>query len=229
MEISINSSLTSRSKRWDLLHSLWVGWTFTLGFFSWAAFLYIGVRARQRRWIVWGLLYSIPFVYELAARASTTFWPREWDHSWEGTVITLLYPVVMALSIYHALRVRKEYLVRLDSLIRSRARMFATSKNKEWRLAHSLWIGWTFTFGFFSWLAFLYAGARARRLRWKLWGLVYAVPPTLFLLIPDYAVETGNSWRMNLLISVTVGMGLLSIIHALLIRREYLFRLEMVQ
>ncbi len=229
MEISIDSSLTSRSKKWELLHSLWVGWTFTFGFFSWFAFLYIGIRARQRRWVLWGLLYSIPSAYELAARASTTVWPREWDHSWEGTAITLLYPVVMALSIYHALRVRKEYLVRLDSLTRSRARMFATSRGKDWELAHSLWIGWTLALGFLSWVAFLYAGTRVRHLRWKLWGIVYAVPPTLAFLLASDSLLSINSRVTDLLFYVTMVMGLLSIIHALLVRREYLFRLNMVQ
>jgi hypothetical protein len=114
---NIESFSTSRGKRWELLHSLWIGWTFTLGFFSWVAFLYIGVRARKIRWVLWGLIYLIPFVYELAARASTKFWPSTWDYSWQGTAITVSYFVIGAVSVYHAFRVRKEYLVRLDSLL----------------------------------------------------------------------------------------------------------------
>jgi hypothetical protein len=90
---NIESSLTSRGKRWELLHSLWVAWTFTLGFFSWVAFFYIGARARQVRWILWGVVYLVPFAYEVASRASTRFWPRSWDHSWQGVAIFILYLV----------------------------------------------------------------------------------------------------------------------------------------
>ena len=176
MEISIDLSLTSRSKKWELLHPLWVGWTFTFGSFSWVAFLYIGVRARQRRWVLWGLLYSIPFAYELAARVSTTVWPRKWDHSWEGTAITLLYPVVMALSIYHALRVRKEYLVRLDNLIRSRAqdvRYFAGERVGIGRFPVD---GMDVGFGFSKLGGFPLCGHQGSTFAVEARGMVYARP-----------------------------------------------------
>ena len=107
--------------------------------------------------------------------------------------------------------------------------MGATSKGEDWRLRHSLWIAWTFALGFFSWLAFLYVGARTQRLRWKLWGLAYGVPPAFVILIPDDTAGADNSGLMNFFISLTVGCGLASIIHAFLIRREYLLRLEMIQ
>ena len=55
-------SVISKGKRWEILHSLWIGWTFTLGFFNWIAFLYIGLRAKQWKWVLWGLLYAMPFI-----------------------------------------------------------------------------------------------------------------------------------------------------------------------
>ncbi len=70
--------------------------------------------------------------------------------------------------------------------------------------------------------------SRVRRLRWQVWGLVYAVPPTLAFLFPDDAAP-GNSPFTDILISATVATGLVSVAHAFLIRREYLFRLDMVQ
>jgi hypothetical protein len=44
-------SVTAKGKRWEILHSLWIGWTFTLGIFNWVAYFYIGIRARQRKWM----------------------------------------------------------------------------------------------------------------------------------------------------------------------------------
>jgi len=48
-------SITGKGKKREILHSLWIGWTFTLGFFNWIAFLSIGWRARQGKWIFWAL------------------------------------------------------------------------------------------------------------------------------------------------------------------------------
>jgi hypothetical protein len=53
-------TVTARDKRWEIVHSLWIGWTFTLGFFSWLAFAYIGLRARHTEWILWALIYATP-------------------------------------------------------------------------------------------------------------------------------------------------------------------------
>jgi len=51
--------------RWWWRHSLWVLWTFTLGFLNWVAFFYIGVRARSAAWIVSGFVYLLPVLFTL--------------------------------------------------------------------------------------------------------------------------------------------------------------------
>lgn len=99
--------ITSRGKRWELLHSLWIGWTFTLGFFNWIAFLYIGVRARRKQWIFWGIFYSVPFVLAMALPSL---------ESWLGDVVIFLTFALGVAGIVHAFRVRKDYLVRLEML-----------------------------------------------------------------------------------------------------------------
>lgn len=102
--------------------------------------------------------------------------------------------------------------------------MSITAKGKRWEILHSLWIGWTFTLGFFNWIAFLYIGLRARRRRWLLWGLFYALPFTLAMLSPDL-----NSSLGDLIVFLTLAMGVVGILHAFAIRREYLVRLEALQ
>lgn len=91
-------SITAKSKRWETLHSLWIGWTFTLGFFNWIAFLYIGLRAGQMKWILWGLFYSVPFV--LAVFLGMV-----------GSNLVIILTLVQGIaSIIHAFKIRKEYL-----------------------------------------------------------------------------------------------------------------------
>lgn len=103
-------SVTSRGRKWEILHSLWVGWTFTLGFFNWIAFLYIGLRVRRLKWIVWGIVYSVPFVLAMIFAGTPAFEGRIGDLT---IVLTLLLGVI---SIVHAFRVRKEYILRLSVL-----------------------------------------------------------------------------------------------------------------
>src|ERR671912_738271 len=100
---------------------------------------------------------------------------------------------------------------------------FATpAKDKKWELLHSLWIGWTFTLGFFSWVAFVYIALRTRHTRWLLWALFYATPLILFI-VP---VQSSSASWDNLTLSTTMVLGVVSIIHAFLVRKEYLTRLD---
>lgn len=103
-------SVTSKGRRWEILHSLWIGWTFTLGFFNWIAFLYIGVRAKQAKWLIWGLLYSLTFVLAMIFADTPAF------EGWVGDVIIALTLLLGIISIVHAFKIRKEYLMRLDAL-----------------------------------------------------------------------------------------------------------------
>jgi hypothetical protein len=103
---------TSRGQRWEISHSLWIGWTFTLGFFNWVAFFYIGIRAKHRRWLLWGLFYAIPFILAMATADRPAF------DGWVGDLVVVLTLVLGVISIIHAFRVRKEYLLRLEALQR---------------------------------------------------------------------------------------------------------------
>jgi hypothetical protein len=56
-------TITALGKDWERRHSLWIGWTFTLGFLNWIGFLYAGIRAKKQAWVAWGgAFYSIPFI-----------------------------------------------------------------------------------------------------------------------------------------------------------------------
>jgi hypothetical protein len=217
------SSSTSKERKWELLHSLWIGWTFVL-YLSSVAFFYIGLRARQRKWVLWGLLYSVPLILELLT-SFTDLWPAANEYTWQGYLVAAAIVIIGATSILHAFKVRKEYLMRLQVLSGMRNRRPATSKGRRWELLHSLWIGWTFTLGFFGWLAFVYIGLRTRHSRWVLWAVLYATPLVLLLL---FRPESG-SWQANLNVSATLALGVVSIVHAFLVRKEYLLRLELLQ
>ncbi len=102
-------SVTAKGRRWEILHSLWIGWTFTLGFFNWIAFLYIGLRARQRKWAFWGVFYLTPFMLAMANPNSD---------NWLGDLTVLLTVVLGVVGIIHAFSIRKEYLLCLEAMTR---------------------------------------------------------------------------------------------------------------
>ena len=79
-------------------HSLWIGWTFTLGFFNWLAFVYIGVRARHAAWTLAGFAYLMPLILTAASFGTPLF---------RGFVALQLF--VSAASVAHALYLRPYY------------------------------------------------------------------------------------------------------------------------
>lgn len=105
--------------------------------------------------------------------------------------------------------------------------MSFTAKSKRWEILHSLWIGWTFTFGFFNWIAFIYVGVRVQRWKWILWGVFYSVPFAIGMATP--VTEEGSGWTGDLWVGVLLITWIFSIVHAFVIRRDYLTRLETLQ
>lgn len=85
--------------RWWWRHSLWIGWTFTLGFMNWLAFIYVGVRARHTPWTLFGFAYLVPLLLTFTAVATALpVWP-----------FFLLQVLVSALSVVQALSIRPFY------------------------------------------------------------------------------------------------------------------------
>lgn len=103
MKVGIKMSITSKGIKWEIMNSLWILFTFTLGFFNWIAFFYIGYKAKCKKWIFAGLIYSIPFIIAMITEDSNNF-------------TTGLILILGIASIVHAFKIRTEYLVRLESI-----------------------------------------------------------------------------------------------------------------
>jgi hypothetical protein len=79
-------------------HSAWILLTLTLGFLNWLAFVYIGLRARQPHWLIWGFVYLLPLAATVAAIGSPYFW--------FALAVQIVFAVV---SLIHAVAVRPRY------------------------------------------------------------------------------------------------------------------------
>jgi hypothetical protein len=91
-------ALARRQRTWWWRHSLWLFWTFTLGFLNWLAFFYIGVKARRIEWIVSGFAYLIPVILTVGFLGTSFFW-----------LFFAIQLAVSAISVLHALLVRPQY------------------------------------------------------------------------------------------------------------------------
>ncbi len=95
---ALTYAVARRQRTWWWRHSLWIFWTFTLGFLNWLAFFYIGVRARRIEWIVSGFGYLIPVILTVGFFSTPYFW-----------LFFSIQLAVSALSVLQALLVRPQY------------------------------------------------------------------------------------------------------------------------
>ena len=95
--------ITNKGIIWELANSIWIAATFVM-MLGWAAFMYIGIRTKQHKWVAWGGFYLVIMIgclilYGLAGLPSG--------------VASAAIPVYMAswlMCIIHAFLVRKEFL-----------------------------------------------------------------------------------------------------------------------
>ncbi|EKF84964.1 helix-hairpin-helix domain-containing protein [Methanobacterium formicicum] len=110
---------------WELINSWWIALTF--GFFvyiNWIAFIYIGITAKNRRWILFGVIYLIPAILiQIFAPSAPEQGMIVETNSLLGIILTLLF-VMGIISIIHAFYLRKEYLLRLKTLKEMRDNQF---------------------------------------------------------------------------------------------------------
>lgn len=201
-----------RDTQWHLRHSLWILAALTLGILNWAAFLYIGLRARQSKWIGWSMVYSIPLFIVFVAQNRVR-------GGLESLAIATFFLMGIG-SMIHAFVVRGEYLRYLVALEGNEASI--TGKGRAWEVMHSLWLSLTFTLGLLNWAAFLYIGLRTRHIKWLLWSVFYAFGIISIISIQNNGIRGWlYSFAQVFYILITAG----SVSHAFVARREYLLRL----
>ncbi len=107
-------------RSWELLHSLWIILTFTY-FTNWLAFIYVGLRTRNRRWSLYGVIYLFPFIISqfvvgLYDNSAVTVGKDVVISNPATDVMGYIFMIAWLISIVHAFYIRKEYLLRLESL-----------------------------------------------------------------------------------------------------------------
>lgn len=101
--------ITSKGKMWELLNSIWMLWSIvTFGFLNYISFYYIAYRVKQKKWTIWGIIYSIPFILYILTYETINS---------DSVLSNIIFGIVMISwigSIFHVFRIRAEYLLRLE-------------------------------------------------------------------------------------------------------------------
>jgi hypothetical protein len=92
---------------WERQHSLWMIWLLTLGMLNGIAFLWIGYRVQERKWVIYGFLYLLPFMLLITLGFI--------DSSLAGFFFIVMIGVFIG-SLIHGFLVRRTYLWRLQQM-----------------------------------------------------------------------------------------------------------------
>lgn len=96
-----------KSLIWNIAHSWWILLTFTF-VLNWVAFLYIGLKVKNKRWTMYGVIYALPFFLSYIPAQHS-------ENNTLGPIWGLIFLVDGVISISHAFKIRKEFLTRLEA------------------------------------------------------------------------------------------------------------------
>ncbi len=95
-----------------------------------------------------------------------------------------------------------------------------TDRGRKWEMLNSWWIIFTFLpIGMTSYIAFFYAGTKAKNARWRIYGLIY-LGVFLLAFIPTYTEFEAM---------IFLALWIVPIIHAFKIRPAYLVQLDVLK
>lgn len=102
----------SKSSR-ELVNSWWLILPFTFPIYlNWTAFIYIGITARYRKWILYGVVYAIPGILITFLGSINS---SEVNVNSMGILVIVMY-LMGSVSIIHAFSLREEYFIRSKTL-----------------------------------------------------------------------------------------------------------------
>lgn len=112
-----------KSAWWKVRHSLWMVFAF-IWFINWTPFMYVGIRARKRKWILSSIIYMVacigPFI--LRGRNETSLY----------NIMMAVFIVAWLFGIVHAFIIRKEFLFIIAATEKSRDRELRERIEKEY-------------------------------------------------------------------------------------------------
>jgi DNA uptake protein ComE-like DNA-binding protein len=102
-------------RKWELRNSLWLILVFII-LINWIAFFWIGLRAKQRKWVLFGCLYIVLCVVV----PMTSVQEGIKENQMLSDSLMSAYLISWLISIIHAFLSRREYLIRRELIVTNR-------------------------------------------------------------------------------------------------------------
>jgi DNA uptake protein ComE-like DNA-binding protein len=136
MILEVNMSESS----WKLANSWWLLLPFGFPIYlNWIAFIYIGVTARHFKWVLYGIIYLIPALFMNIFMTPTSSGETVVTMNSVQGIIILAYYIMGVFSIFHAFYLRKEYLIRSETLNKVKSsESFRQKIVKEYELEYGI-------------------------------------------------------------------------------------------
>lgn len=105
---------------WKIINSWWILLTLPFGLLSWISYLYVGYTAKNRKWSYLGLVYIACWIIFLSLAD-----PNNASYNIFAWIMVILW----IFGIGYAIKIRNEYLIRLE--VNNKIRKETKAKKKE--------------------------------------------------------------------------------------------------
>lgn len=113
---------------WKVRHSVWIIFAF-VWFINWTPFLYVGIRAKKKKWILSAIVYLVtclgPFIIH-------------WSEGALYNVIMVIFLIGWLAGIVHAFAIRKEFLLIMETMEELNDKELKWKVEKEYRDSRNL-------------------------------------------------------------------------------------------
>ncbi len=112
-------TFTNKGKKWELLNSLWIVWSF-IPLFNWIGFMWIGARANRKKWLLYGFIYLLTGFVQLAVWIGIIINDYENEQETGISITIAIFLIIFVFwfaSMIHSLVARKEYLIRREAIV----------------------------------------------------------------------------------------------------------------
>lgn len=117
----MGKEITVRGKKWERKNSLWVIWS--LFGFSSISFLNIGIKAKEKKWIITGIIYFVVLWGGMIISGDMS--------GKAGEMLADAMVILYIVSIVHPFLVRKSYLKKYDMILRNNEVELEREKTKR--------------------------------------------------------------------------------------------------
>jgi len=97
-----------KSLSWRIVQSWWLLLTLIM-FLHWSAFFYIAMKVKSRPFAIWGVVYTVTCFGGVIAFTTNGL------NTWQTNIGFAVFLISWIICIIHALKVRKEVLLRLEA------------------------------------------------------------------------------------------------------------------